>query len=512
MKPRLPQMAKLPRAPVNDELPPHSPEAERGVLGSILIDPTKLRDAHNAGCTTGWFYDLKHQEIFQTIEQISKTGAVDLVTVCSALRDSGKLESVGGPAYVDGLSDDVPSAANIGYWLEILREKYFLRVGAGALARAQGCLKDITVPAKQRLADIATALETVQTVLTGQRLELVTKLSDLPSKQRSDPGELLKYRYLCRSGGLLMCGPTGIGKSSLAMQCMILWAIERPAFGITPAQPLRSLLVQAENDPGDLGEMRDGVIAGLGLSDADAQQAYERILTFREDSRTAGRFFSEVIEPLLSEHRPDLLWIDPALAYLGGEANAQKDVGAFLRNGLNPLLHKYDCGCVVVHHTNKPLTGREKVEWAGSDLAYLGSGSAEWANWARAVLAVRATGQQGTFELCAGKRGSRLGWKDDADCTAYTKFIAHANEPGVICWREAAGCDIAQGGRPGDHNPAELLALLPLDGLKTTEWKNIAKEECGISERSFYRLKRSLESQTKVLKSKINQKWQPITQ
>src|SRR5205807_1283581 len=78
-----------------------------------------------------------------------------------------------------------------------------------------------------------------------------------------DPNELLRHRFLCRVGGLLLCGPTGIGKSSLALQMMMRWAAGRECFGIEPVRPLKSLLIQAENDDGDLSEMRDGVSAGL---------------------------------------------------------------------------------------------------------------------------------------------------------------------------------------------------------------------------------------------------------
>lgn len=91
------------------------------------------------------------------------------------------------------------------------------------------------------------------------------RLSELLCYAGNDPSELLLYRFLCRCAGLLLVGPTGIGKSSLAMQMMILWALGRAAFGIVPKGPLKSVLVQAENDDGDLAEMRDGVIRGFRL-------------------------------------------------------------------------------------------------------------------------------------------------------------------------------------------------------------------------------------------------------
>ncbi len=118
------------------------------------------------------------------------------------------------------------------------------------------------------------------------------RLDELVAHAANDPYELLRNRFLCRGGGLLLVGPTGIGKSSLAMQAMILWAIGRPMFGIEPAKPLKSLLIQAENDDGDLAEMRDGVIAGLHLTDEDKRQrAMENIIVAREDSRTGLAFF-----------------------------------------------------------------------------------------------------------------------------------------------------------------------------------------------------------------------------
>ena len=335
-------------------------------------------------------------------------------------------------------------------------------------------------------------------------------LFDIPRPKYDDENELLRSHFLDRGAGMILCGPTGIGKSSFSMQAIILWAIGKPCFGITPTRPLKSLLIQAENGDGDLAEMRDGVIAGLNLSEADIAQAKENIKVICEDSRTSTVFFMEVVAPLLEAHRPDLLWIDPALAYLGGEANAQKDVSAFLRNGLNPLLHKFKCGCVIVHHTNKPPSGKEKSTWQAGDFAYLGSGSAEWANWARAVIAIRSVGSRDVFELQAGKRGGRLGWKEPDGSKAYTKYIAHATEPGVICWREVEAEDAKQGGRPKAYDVDEFLALLPDGGLTAKEWQESAKAECGLSEATFHRERRALQKADRIIKAKASGKWQPV--
>jgi hypothetical protein len=283
-----------------------------------------------------------------------------------------------------------------------------------------------------------------------------------------DPNELLERRFLCRGGGMLLPGPTGIGKSTLGLQMSIEWSLGNPVFDIRPATPLKSLWIQAENDEGDLAEMRDGIVKGLNLTEEQTERAYERVIIAHEDTRSGPMFFTAAVRPLLKEHRPDLLWIDPALAYLGGDNLSQKDVGSFLRNNLNPLLRESKCAAVVLHHTNKPPSGKEKSTWQAGDFAYAGSGSAEWANWARAVLALRSTGSHSVFELVAAKRGSRLDWTTpDGMERVFSKFIAHAKEQGLICWRPADADEIPQKNVPKaeKEDPQEVvLSLVPDSG------------------------------------------------
>lgn len=278
--------------------------------------------------------------------------------------------------------------------------------------------------------------------------------------------ELLRHRFLCRGGGLLLVGPTGIGKSSLSMQCMLSWALGQAVFGIEPVRPIKSLLIQAENDDGDLAEMRDGVVKGLELTAEKQAEALARILVLRENTRAGDTFFAETVRPLLEEHRPDLIWIDPALAYLAGESNAQEDVGEFLRRQLNPLLDEFRCAAVIVHHTNKPAKKGESGGSLFGEAAYLGAGSAEWANWARAVLALRATPAAGVFELHAGKRGGRLRWvAEDGETRVFTKTVAHAKDEGEIYWRPATAAEIegsaAKGNKLGTSEEGKVLSMIP---------------------------------------------------
>jgi replicative DNA helicase len=113
-----------------DRLPPHSPEAEQGVLGCVLLSPNdcvgECVEKFKSGAEV--FYDLRHRTIFETlVEMYDLREAIDLITLQQRLKDKQRLEEVGGLSYLGSLPDTVPSAANLSYYLDIVLEKYILR-------------------------------------------------------------------------------------------------------------------------------------------------------------------------------------------------------------------------------------------------------------------------------------------------------------------------------------------------------------------------------------------------
>lgn len=111
-------------------MPPHSVEAEKGVLGCVLLSPREGLGACFERFTKGdeFFFDPRHQVIFANIVELcDQQSAVDLITLVTRLQERGVLETVGGYAYLAALMDAVPSAANLGYYLETVREKHLLR-------------------------------------------------------------------------------------------------------------------------------------------------------------------------------------------------------------------------------------------------------------------------------------------------------------------------------------------------------------------------------------------------
>src|SRR2546426_7458291 len=102
-----------------DRLPPHSIEAEQGVLGCVLLSPNdslgQCIERFKSGSEV--FYDLRHRTIYEAlVEMYDRKGAIDVITLQQALKDKQQLDAVGGLVYLASLPDAVPSAANLDYY------------------------------------------------------------------------------------------------------------------------------------------------------------------------------------------------------------------------------------------------------------------------------------------------------------------------------------------------------------------------------------------------------------
>jgi replicative DNA helicase len=106
---------------------PHNLEAERSVLGAILVHNDAFNLAAQVITELDFFRDA-HRRIFEKMIALNERGAaIDFVTLKEELARAGELDEVGGPAYVAALADGVPRATNIEYYARIVKEKSTLR-------------------------------------------------------------------------------------------------------------------------------------------------------------------------------------------------------------------------------------------------------------------------------------------------------------------------------------------------------------------------------------------------
>ncbi|HXK08935.1 MAG TPA: replicative DNA helicase [Vicinamibacteria bacterium] len=114
-------------APPPERTLPHNPEAERTVLGAILVDNQAFNSAAEILSREDFYRDA-HRRIFDAMAALAeRSQPIDLVTLKDELLRESALEAAGGAAYLAGLVDGVPRMTSVEHWSRIIKEKAVVR-------------------------------------------------------------------------------------------------------------------------------------------------------------------------------------------------------------------------------------------------------------------------------------------------------------------------------------------------------------------------------------------------
>lgn len=220
---------------------PQNLEAEKSVLGSMIIDQDAIGSAVEI-LDENAFYLSSHQKIFFSILKLyNEQKNVDLITLSDELKSQGLLEHVGGVTYLTLLIDLVPSAANIEYYANIVREKSIQRQ---LIRNASQILNESYNPgadvdelvdgAENLIFQIATSRERQKAVHIKELIkETIETIDNLYQKKEYVTGiptgfaELdKKTSGLQKSDLIIVAGRPSMGKSALAMTIAEYAAVE----------------------------------------------------------------------------------------------------------------------------------------------------------------------------------------------------------------------------------------------------------------------------------------------
>ena len=228
-----------------DRLPPHSPEAEQGVLGCVLLSPNDCMGECIGRFKEGAevFYDLRHQTIFSALVQMyDAREAIDVITLQQQLKNKQLLEEVGGIAYLAGLPDTVPSAANLSYYLDIVVEKYLLRKMIHTCTEVVGRVYDYEGEVDALLDEVErdilriseSRVQTQTTTIKDLVKKAITTIEDFHQRQGMLTGVGTGFTDLDKMtsglhGGemVVIAARPSVGKTSLAMNIAEHVAIEQ---------------------------------------------------------------------------------------------------------------------------------------------------------------------------------------------------------------------------------------------------------------------------------------------
>jgi replicative DNA helicase len=106
---------------------PHSEEAERAVLGALLLEPSRLAQVRNRLEPRDWYLE-RHRTLFQACLDLAEAGSTpDLLTLQAHLAQAGRLDAAGGPAYLAALDLDLPDLGRLDEYVEIVKERSLRR-------------------------------------------------------------------------------------------------------------------------------------------------------------------------------------------------------------------------------------------------------------------------------------------------------------------------------------------------------------------------------------------------
>lgn len=278
-------------------------------------------------------------------------------------------------------------------------------------------------------------------------------LADIPEKRASDdePNAIFRNGYLRRKQTATLVSTSGVGKSVIVNQSALSWSQgEAGILGVEPVRPLRIALIQAEDDDEEVGEilfnMRKGYLAS-GWTDAKFDKAKNAVIDESPNFKgLTGDTFVEKLKAIFTARPVDLIVINPLQSYAGIDISKNAELSEFLRAKLQPAIEKTNCGCLIIHHTNKPPSAPERKGWGTDEMAaYIGAGGAELVNYVRGIISIMPTSKDGYFWLIGAKRGTRLGWIDATGQPTKKRVIAYSKD-GLIFWREPDAEEIKKAG------------------------------------------------------------------
>ena len=153
----------------DEKMPPQDVEAEKAVLGAILIENEVLNSVLEI-LDANDFYRETHRIIFKAmLDLYEKHEAIDLITLVDALKKDNKLEAVNGIAYVTALPSAIATAANVQYHAKIVYEKSVLRklinVSSEIASKAYEGSEELVLQldnAEKKILDISTKKTTTE--------------------------------------------------------------------------------------------------------------------------------------------------------------------------------------------------------------------------------------------------------------------------------------------------------------------------------------------------------------
>jgi replicative DNA helicase len=364
---------------MNERIPPHSDDAEKSVLGALMLDKDalseimeKLRDED--------FYSEAHREIFRAAAELCRSDKpVDTLTLSDELKRRASLDRAGGRSYIAELSTMVPATANAAQYANIVAEKAILR----RLIKASSNIMEDAYQAKRDAKDILDAAERGifeiahhdqskdYALLSGILIEHLKHVADI-SALRGLTGLTTGFTELDkRTSGLqksdliIVAARPGMGKTAFSLNIAHKAAVRAGAkilvFSLEMSKEQISNRLLSLESHVEITRLRDG-----RLSDDDWLQIHKAVDVLSNAAiyidDTPGVSVMEIKNKsrrMKAEHGLDLIVVDylQLMSSDGRSENRQQEITAITRM-LKQLAREMDCPVIVLSQLSRSVETR----------------------------------------------------------------------------------------------------------------------------------------------------------
>jgi hypothetical protein len=472
-------------------IPPHSVEAELGVLSSIMLDAqwgskgfTVLAEVATK-ITPDYFYTPAHKTIYEAFVRLWRNDiTIDLISFTEWLRDHKLLDSIGGAGYITQLIGFVPSAANVNYYTTILIDKMRRREAISAHTKG--------VRSAYSSMDEGEFLANEQRI-TNQLLTLIStngkfpQMIDVADFTDDVPVELprLVIHYLLHEGSKMLLGGNSKGRKT--------WTLLDLALSVATGTDWWGF------------HTRKGCVCyvNLELQPAFFRSRLDKIKETRSLAPERGAFLAwhlrgyakpmrELINDLLvflQQHRFTLIIIDPIYKTLPATHGAEND-SAIITQLLNDIeAIAVETGAAVLfssHFSKGDQSEKESIDRV--------SGSGAWARDPDSVITMTPHEDLDAFTVDATLR----------NLAPIKSFVVKWDYPLFTRVEEADPDKLKRQkgrGRPTEYSSDVILTQMRDETWKTGALQKHVQKEEGVPPATFYRLWAQLKKDSQVIET-----------
>ncbi|MBI3543416.1 MAG: replicative DNA helicase, partial [Deltaproteobacteria bacterium] len=381
-------------------IPPHSTEAERSVLGALLLDSNAYSKVSDTGLEAIDFYREAHGKIFEAIQDlVGRAEPVDLITLTTNLKNRNTFEQIGGSPYLTGLFEDSYSSAHVTHYSKIVKEKAILRrmisTANDLVEKAYGGVEnveeylDLTEKSVFEVTD--TKLRQSFSPIRQILVENIHMLESLADKKSTITGLATGFKDLDeKTSGLhpgnlvIVAGRPAMGKTSFVLNIAERAAIRNKAsvavFSLEMAKEelgMRLLSGVARIDASRLKTGRLGDHDWKNLTRAAGQLSASKIFIDDTPAITVLEMRSRC-RRLLADHGLNLIIVDYLQLMRGsakgmkGPQNREGEISEISRS-LKALAKELRCPVIALSQLNRSVESRPDKRPMLSDLRESGA-------------------------------------------------------------------------------------------------------------------------------------------